>query len=255
MNMKKLLLEMYHLSEADGPDYNNPFAPSSPTMSQTAYDTPEVPEKPESDGHVNPNQATIDKNNLLQKLFTLLTQLTQAKTPKSESCVSSIAKVLYEEIELVEAELSNTGTIEKLKAEIDDVVAQLQPYANEPDVKSAFQRVQTIKNATYNVAPKYTGSFTPDKLKRFNDLLAKAGKPQSAQVTAPAAAEPQTQTTTDTTQPSAASQSVNYTTGQTNPNIPTTVTSDTANNTTNGKVDAEFDAKLDKVLKMLQGEK
>jgi hypothetical protein len=202
MDMKDLLNKM-RILEADGeeditPDFKSQQMPgSAPSLSQTtnkvSNDETNAPEKPtmgQSD--------EVTKNNLVTRLYNLLTQLTKAKTPATESFKSSIAKAIMESY-IVEAELSNTGQINKIIGDIDGVIQQLQPYKNDPSVIKAFQQADKIKKANYALTPAYQGGFTTEKFKRFQELMAKAGKTVPTTAPKPTTSAPVAKPTTSST--------------------------------------------------------
>lgn len=189
MNMKQLLMEMHRIDEADDwaspssmglQSMSTPPAQSSSAMSQAAYDVDKTP-APLS------NEDQVKKNNLTKKLYDLLTALTKAKTPQqAESYNSGIAKAIMESFKVYEAGMSNTGQIEQINAQIDDVMQQLSQYKNDPDVIKAFQQVDKIRKADYSQAKPYSGGFSPEKFKRFQELLNKqSGKAPEANPSAP----------------------------------------------------------------------
>ena len=204
--MKQLLGKMREISEA-GRNVNDPVGMFNPNPSfQTQLDEPE--ESPFASSSTSlqqtandmdrdtsaalSNQDQVKKNNLVKQLFDLLTQLTKAKTPASECYQSGIAKAIMESFDLLEAELSTTGQINKINVEIDDVMQQLQQYAQEPDVQKAFKEVERIRKANYALAEPYKGGASDEKVKRFLELTGKIGGEGEA---APAAS-PQAQSST-----------------------------------------------------------
>ncbi len=190
MDMKQLLTRMRQLDEAGtaaGSQGTGMFNPDFQTKMD--YDV--------TGGSANPadlSQATaavdnqtsstlsnadqVKKNNLVKQLYDLLSALTKAKTPTpaAECFKSGIAKSIMETFHLNEVELSPTGQINKVTADIDAIMQQLQPYSQDPDVQKAFAEVDRIKKASYAQAAPYKGGASDEKVKRFIELTGKIGK-------------------------------------------------------------------------------
>lgn len=182
MDLRTLINKMDQLSEAGiDPDFQTPVQSTAPTMSQSAADVDKETEQ-------STPQEQIKISNLRKQLNDLVTKLIQT----SNESIGYIQKSLLESFELFEDDAQR----QQLLSQINSIIQQLEPYKNIPDVADDIARAQRNITPTTNTGPQLGFSVTPEKIKRFQELMNIAqGKATTS--TKPVAQKPTTAPSTE----------------------------------------------------------